>query len=194
MTNESPQTVRKYDGKVLLTSSTPPTGSDRIAEAAQNLSADYIINIQGDEPLIAGSVLDKVVDALNDPAVVMSTACSEFRNSDDIDNPNIVKAVLDKSGYAMYFSRSRIPYVRSGNKGEVHFYRHIGVYGFKKEFLLKYTSLERTPLEIAENLEQLRALEHGFKIKTIITEFEFIGIDSKEDLMKAEKILINRGL
>jgi 3-deoxy-manno-octulosonate cytidylyltransferase (CMP-KDO synthetase) len=186
--------VKKYGGRVLITSADPATGTDRIAEAASDLSkGDYIINIQGDEPFLSGEVIDMVVSALDDPGVVMSTACSLIKDQAQADDPNVVKVALDRTGNALYFSRSRIPYDRSGEAGAL-LYRHIGIYGFKRDFLMKFASLERSPLEKSEGLEQLRALEHGFKIKTVIVDAEFPGIDSEEDLFKAEELLGKRRL
>jgi 3-deoxy-manno-octulosonate cytidylyltransferase (CMP-KDO synthetase) len=183
--------VEEFGGDVVLTSSEHATGSDRVAEAARGIpDADPVVNIQGDEPFISGEIIDRVVSALDDPDVVMSTACSLFADPGDVDNPNIVKAVLDKNGFALYFSRSRIPFDRKGHAGLTDSYRHLGIYGFKRDFLMKFGSLERTPLEKAEGLEQLRALEHGYRIKTEIFEIDFPGIDSREDLVKAEALLL----
>ncbi len=184
--------VQKYGGQTIITGENHPTGTDRVAEAARDISADYVINIQGDEPFLAGEVVDKVVNALDDPATLMSSACSPIIDGIDADNPNVVKVVLDKASMALYFSRSRIPFVRDSRPGSLKIYRHIGIYGFKRDFLFKFASLERTPLEMAENLEQLRALEHGYKIKMTISNCDFLGIDSKEDLLKAEEIISKR--
>ena len=183
--------VQKHGGKVIMTGAHHSTGSDRVAEAALKISADYIINIQGDEPFLGEDVIDKVVEALDEPNVVMSSSCSPISDMADLENPNVVKVVLDKSNLALYFSRSRIPYVREDANYQ-RFFRHIGIYGFKRDFLFKFAQLPRTPLEIAESLEQLRALEHGFKIKMTISNCEFVGIDSPEDLHKAEEILAKR--
>ena len=188
-------TVKQYGGQVVMTSTDPATGSDRIAEAASGLSkGDYIINIQGDEPFLSGEVIDKVISALDGPDVVMSTACSLIKDQSQGDDPNVVKVALDRMGNALYFSRSRIPYDRSGEARVALLYRHIGIYGFTRDFLMKFRSLERTPHEESEGLEQLRALEHGYKIKTVIVDGEFPGIDSEEDLFKAEELLGKRRL
>lgn len=186
------ETVQEYGGNVIMTSGNHHTGTDRVAEAARGLSADYIINIQGDEPFLAGETVDKVVDTLDNPDILMSSACSILKDGDDADNPNVVKVVLDNTGMALYFSRSRIPYIRDGVQGSLKMYRHIGIYGFKRDFLFKLAALERTPLEIAESLEQLRALEHGYKIKMVISNCDFLGIDSEADLFKAEEIMSKR--
>lgn len=186
--------VEKYGGQVLMTSGNPPTGSDRVAEAASGLeSGEFIINIQGDEPFLSGNVIDRVISVLDDPEVVMSTACSPIKGQGEADDPNVVKVVMDQIGNALFFSRSRIPYDRSGEAGISQLYRHIGIYGFKRDFLMKFRSLERTPLERSEGLEQLRALEHGYNIKTVIADGEFPGIDSEEDLFRAEELLGKKG-
>lgn len=182
--------VREHDGKVILTSAEHITGSDRAAEAVAGLDdIDRVINIQGDEPFISTEVIDTVVGALDDPGVVMATACSKFSDPSCADDPDIVKVVLDKNGDALYFSRSRIPFERSGSCEVATLYSHIGIYGFKKDFLMTFAKLSRTPLEISESLEQLRALEHGYKIRTVIVKKEFPGIDSEKDLIKAEALL-----
>jgi 3-deoxy-manno-octulosonate cytidylyltransferase (CMP-KDO synthetase) len=186
-------TVRQHGGQVLMTSNDPPTGSDRVAEAASGLArGELIINIQGDEPFLSGDVIDRVISTFDDPNVVMSTACSLIEDRSHADDPNVVKVVMDKAGNALFFSRSRIPYDRSGEAGAAQLYRHIGIYGFRRDFLMKFRSLERTPLEKSEGLEQLRALEHGYNIRTVIVDGEFPGIDSEEDLFKAEELLGKR--
>ena len=190
--NRIADVVQKYGGRVIITGAHHPTGSDRVAEAASKISADYIINIQGDEPFLGKIVIDKVVDALDEPGMVMSSACSPIANDAEVDNPDVVKVAIDKASMALYFSRSKIPFVRDGSSNFQGFYRHIGIYGFRRDFLLKFAQLPRTPLEKAESLEQLRALEHGYKIKMIISYCDFVGIDSENDLHKAEEILIKR--
>jgi 3-deoxy-manno-octulosonate cytidylyltransferase (CMP-KDO synthetase) len=189
-------TVTKYGGKVIFTEGNFVCGTDRIASAIKGLDVDYVVNIQGDEPLIKPDTIDSVVGALlNNPGEVMSTACSVMEDPMQADNPNIVKVVLSQNGHALYFSRSRIPfwsaYDKTGSspKDSQPIYRHIGIYGFKAEFVRKYPTWKRTPLEIAENLEQLRALENGFPIKCVISNQEFLGIDTPEDLPAAEKRL-----
>lgn len=182
--------VEEFDGRVIMTSGEHPTGSDRAAEAVGKLGdIDLVINIQGDEPFISTEVIDSVVKALDDPGVVMSTACSIFSDPAEADDPNIVKVVLDRKGDALYFSRSRIPYGRAAEVAAARTYRHIGIYGYKRDFLMTFAALERTVLEKTESLEQLRALEHGYKIRTVIVEKEFPGIDSEMDLIKAEALL-----
>jgi 3-deoxy-manno-octulosonate cytidylyltransferase (CMP-KDO synthetase) len=185
--------VKEHGGHVIMTSKDHPTGSDRVAEAALSFpSGDIIVNVQGDEPFLSADIIDRIVAALDDSEVLMSTACSPVKTKFEEDDPNVVKVALDKNGNALYFSRSRIPYDRGGGTEQPVVYRHIGVYGFKKEFLLGFSKLERTPLEKIESLEQLRALEHGYRIKTVIVDGTFPGIDSEEDLFKAEELLAKR--
>jgi 3-deoxy-manno-octulosonate cytidylyltransferase (CMP-KDO synthetase) len=185
--------VQQHKGNVYFNSFRHETGSDRIAEAAADFEADYILNIQGDEPFLSGDIIDAVIGALDNPEVVMSSACSPLTTIGDADNPNVVKVVLDTSGDALYFSRSRIPYQRADAAAAVGLYRHIGIYGFKRDFLMKFASWGRTPLEVCESLEQLRTLEHGYKIRVVVVKSDFVGIDSPEDLARAEEILNKRG-
>ena len=185
--------VKQYKGNIYFNSFRHETGSDRIAEAAAEIEADYILNIQGDEPFLSGDIIDAVIGALDDPEVLMSSACSLLTTIGDADNPNVVKVVLDSKGDALYFSRSRIPYHRADESGAVGLYRHIGIYGFKHDFLMKFASWGRTPLEVCESLEQLRALEHGYKIRVVVVKTDFVGIDSPDDLARADEILNKRG-
>jgi 3-deoxy-manno-octulosonate cytidylyltransferase (CMP-KDO synthetase) len=188
------ETVTEYGGKTAITRGKFTCGSERVAAVAKDLKADIVLNIQGDEPLLSPEVIDKVAGRLIDNSkAVMSTACSTFLDTANVDNPDIVKVVLDKDGRALYFSRSRIPW-SVDNKGfessaPVDIYRHIGVYGFTPKFLQTFASLKRTPLETVEGLEQLRALENGYDIYCVICKHITLGIDTQEDLLKAEKIL-----
>ena len=168
------------------------SGTERIAEVIADVDVTIVVNIQGDEAFLSGQIIDKVVMALDDPETLMSTACSAIRTEFEAEDPNVVKVALDQHGNALYFSRSRIPYNRAGDHEPPVVYRHIGVYGFKREFLLKFHHLERTPLEKTESLEQLRVLEHGYKIRTVVVDGTFPGIDSEEDLFKAEELLAKR--
>lgn len=180
--------VRGFGGDVEMTSVLHASGTDRIAEVAGHLDADIIVNVQGDEPEMNASMIDQVIEALaEDQDAVIATLAHEIKNAAELANPNVVKVVLDNGGYALYFSRSQIPYIRDSkdpmNEPGIRFLRHLGIYAYKKDFLLQYAKLPSSPLEQAEKLEQLRALSNGYKIKVAITEYTSRGIDTREDLM-----------
>ncbi len=182
--------ISKNGGKAVMTGE-HETGSDRIAEAVQNIDCDIVINVQGDEPFLKKEPLKQLIDVFsNDDKKEVSLASLkiQLKESEEIQNPNNVKVITDNNGFALYFSRSVIPFHRELSY-DVKYYKHIGVYAFRKEALIKFSSLEMTPLEISEKLEQLRYLENGMKIKMIETDFVGIGIDTPEDLEKA-KLLI----
>lgn len=172
-----------------MTSINHKCGSDRIREVVdRHPEISYIVNLQGDEPLIEPSAIDEVARNVKEDANAdISTLVRVLKDKDEINNPNLVKCVRDKNGFALYFSRSKIPYERNPICGE--FYGHLGIYGYKREALIKMTSLEQTPLEKTESLEQLRALENGMKIKTSVVDFVPVGIDTKEDLEKFKSIV-----
>ena len=182
------QAVQQFGGKVVMTSSEHQTGTDRLAEVASKYAeVDVIINVQGDEPLIDPKVIDELArEFLNDTALQMASVMS-IMDTEDYQNPNAVKVVTDINNNALYFSRSLLPYPRVEGKANV--YKHIGIYAYKKDFLLKFAKLEPTPLEQSESLEQLRALENGYKIKMIKTKSKFIGVDSIEDLQTVNELL-----
>ena len=185
--------VEDFGGQPVMTSSEHRSGTDRLAEAASELAADFIVNVQGDEPLIRPEMIDQAIKILKDSKdaemATLASPISEIvaRKSDR------VKVVLDKNNLALYFSRSKIPYYREEDILDQNFLQHIGLYVYRKDFLLKYTKLEPTPLEKAESLEQLRALENGYKIKVGITEHHGPGIDRPEDLKEVSKILKDNG-
>ena len=181
--------VKKFGGKVCYTSPDQPSGTDRIAEVVNPIDVKIVVNIQGDEPMVKGIMIDNLISALlEDKEAQMATLVKRIEDSKEISNPNVVKVVVDKKGYALYFSRSPIPYMREeGDSFE--FYKHIGMYAYTKDFLFTYTNLPSSKLEHAEKLEQLRALEHGFKIKTVETEFDTIGIDTPDDLKRLKNII-----
>ena len=183
--------ARAFGAKAVLTSRDHASGTDRVAEAAANVTAEIIVNIQGDEPLIRPGIIDDLVTALTtDPACVVATVIKTIRGEDEAGNPNVVKVVVDAQGNALYFSRSAIPYDRDkAGTDKVWYYKHLGIYAYRKDFLLKFRNMPRSPLEQAEQLEQLRALEAGVKIKTVLTDIETIGVDTPEDLARVEKIL-----
>ncbi|MFC4688220.1 3-deoxy-manno-octulosonate cytidylyltransferase [Epilithonimonas pallida] len=182
--------ISKNGGKAVMTGE-HETGSDRIAEAVQNINCDIIINVQGDEPFLKKEPLKQLIDVFsNDDKKEISLASLkiQLKESEEIQNPNNVKVITDNNGFALYFSRSVIPFHRE-LAYNVKYYKHIGVYAFRKEALIKFSSLEMTPLEISEKLEQLRYLENGMKIKLVETDFIGIGIDTPEDLDKAKKLI-----
>jgi 3-deoxy-manno-octulosonate cytidylyltransferase (CMP-KDO synthetase) len=180
--------AKEFGAKAVLTSVHHPSGTDRIAEAVSKLKVDIVVNIQGDEPLIHHKVIDELTSILmNDPTYKMATVIKRIQNKEDISNPNVVKVVIDKGNHALYFSRAGIPFDRDQVKTD--YYKHLGIYAYQKEFLLNYKKLPKSKLEESEKLEQLRALEAGYKIKTILTDLETIGVDTAEDLQKVEQLL-----
>ena len=172
---------KDFGAEVEMTSSEHKSGSDRIAEVAErHPEIGYIINLQGDEPLIEESNIELVIrDVKADENTDISTLVREIKEEHEINNPNLVKCVFDVNNYAMYFSRSKIPFER--NKGKSKFYGHLGIYGYKREALFKMTKLAQTPCEMAESLEQLRALQNGMRIKVAVVENIPVGIDTMED-------------
>jgi 3-deoxy-manno-octulosonate cytidylyltransferase (CMP-KDO synthetase) len=176
--------VKKFGGIAVITRPTHRTGTDRIAEVAANLSCEIVLNVQGDEPLLDPETLEAVIEPLMaDPMLEMSTACVPISDRADYDNPNVVKVVKDRRGHALYFSRSPIPHFRIPDPASrIPVFKHLGLYGFRRNFLLKFATLPQTPLEKAESLEQLRALEHGYHIHTVETRHDSIGVDTPEDL------------
>jgi 3-deoxy-manno-octulosonate cytidylyltransferase (CMP-KDO synthetase) len=179
-------------GKAIRSIKEHESGSDRIAEAVENLDVDIVINVQGDEPFIDASPLAKVIEVFkNDTAkqVDLASLMREIKSEEEINNPNNVKVVVDQNGFALYFSRSVIPYPREKNVG-VRYMQHIGIYAFRKQALLDFYNLPMKSLEASEKLEQLRYLEFGKRIKMVETTHVGIGIDTAEDLEKARKMLL----
>lgn len=182
--------IAKNGGKAVMTGE-HETGSDRIAEAVQNIDCDIVINVQGDEPFLKLEPLQQLIDVFkNDDHKKISLASLkiELKEKSEIENPNNVKVITDNNGYALYFSRSVIPFHRELSY-DVKYYKHIGVYAFRKEALILFSKLEMKPLEIAEKIECIRYLEYGMKIKLIETHFVGVGIDTPEDLEKAKQII-----
>jgi len=179
-----------FGAEVALTSPKHPTGTDRLAEVAKKLkSASIILNVQGDEPDIAPSTIDRLAEALqDDPKLGMVTAANPLTNPANVQDPNVVKVVTDLAGRALYFSRSIIPYDRDG-RGGIKYLRHQGIYGYRRKVLLGFVKWKPTPLEQAEKLEQLRALEHGIAIGVIVVQRGSVGVDVPADLAKAERAL-----
>jgi len=181
--------AEQFGAKAVLTSKDHPSGTDRIAEAAESLDGDIIVNIQGDEPLIRHEVIDALIKALTDaPSCSMGTVIKVLEPGKELKDPNVVKVVVDGEMNALYFSRSVIPHDRDGDS-EVVYYKHLGLYAYRRDFLLGYKNLPKSNLEKAEHLEQLRALEFGYKIKTVVTDIDTIGVDTPADLKLVEKML-----
>ena len=186
------QAVKSFGGHVVMTKPSHPSGSDRVWEAAQSTDAALIVNVQGDEPFLPHEVIDDLIDAMHGPdAPAMGTVVLPCSRADIAANPNLPKVVLTSDDYALYFSRSMIPYLREGGE-ETEVYRHWGIYAYRRETLAKFVSLPEGRLERCEKLEQLRALENGIRIKVIKTSFDSIGIDTPDDLVRAQKFLARR--
>jgi 3-deoxy-manno-octulosonate cytidylyltransferase (CMP-KDO synthetase) len=175
--------ARGFKAMVRMTRDDHPTGTDRVAEVASADRAEYIVNIQGDEPLIDPNAIDAaILSLLPEPDIPMGTLKKRIEHPTEINNPNVVKVVTDFLGNAIYFSRSAIPYVR--DQQTATYFKHIGLYVYQRAFLLGYSEMTSGPLEQAERLEQLRALENGFKIRVVETEYDSLGVDTPEDLDK----------
>ena len=186
------QAVKAFGGHVVMTKPSHPSGSDRVWEAAQSTDAELIVNVQGDEPFLPHEVIDDLIDAMHGPdAPAMGTVVLPCSRADIAANPNLPKVVLTTDDYALYFSRSMIPYLREGGE-ETEVYRHWGIYAYRRETLAKFVSLPEGRLERCEKLEQLRALENGIRIKVIKTSFDSIGIDTPDDLARAQEFLARR--
>ena len=186
--------VKSFGGEVILTDKGHLNGTSRIAEVCEKIT-DYniIINIQGDEPLIEPDMINSLIEVFKEEQdLKMATLKHKLYNKEDIENPNFVKVVTDKNNYALYFSRSVIPYPRNENL-DIYF-KHVGIYGYKREFVLEYSQLESTSLENSESLEQLRVLENGYKIKVLETPFEIVGVDTQEELEKVRNYITEKGI
>ena len=183
------QEIIENGGYALMSKKQHESGSDRIAEAIEDLNVDIVVNVQGDEPFVKKELLQDLLSAFNNvfppENVQVASLMFELKEAADIENPNHVKVVTDKNNNALYFSRSVIPYLRNKNSTATY-YKHIGIYAFRKEALMNFTFWEMTPLEEAEKLEQLRYLENGIKIKMVITAAAPISIDTPEDFEKAK--------
>ena len=174
--------VKEFGGKVMMTSPDHPSGTDRLAEVALSYpDIDVIVNVQGDEPMIPPEVIDRLAQAFADDKDLNMATLKTLMGEEDYNNPNAVKVVTDQNGYALYFSRSLLPYPRN-RKADFKVYKHVGIYAYRRSFLLSYAAYEPTPLEQIEGLEQLRVLENGQRIKVLESKFQGIGIDTQEDL------------
>ena len=173
--------VERFGGVVRMTSADHRTGMDRLAEVAGDLRAGIIVNVQGDEPLVEPSAIAQMVDALSaDPSLEMATLRTPIRHDADYASPHVVKVVVDRHDNALYFSRSPIPFSRDGQPGVA--FKHLGLYAYRRDVLLRLAALPQSALERAESLEQLRALEHGIRIRAVETQYDSIGVDTPDDL------------
>jgi 3-deoxy-manno-octulosonate cytidylyltransferase (CMP-KDO synthetase) len=183
------ESVRRFGGQVRMTRSDHPSGTDRLAEVASAEQGDIFVNVQGDEPLIDPEAIDAaILSVLDDEKISMGTLMKRIADPTDILNTNVVKVVTDLTGHAIYFSRCPIPYERDGRSGEPLYFKHIGLYVYRRDFLLRYPDLTAGPLERAECLEQLRALENGFRIRVVETDYESLGVDTPEDLERVNRL------
>ena len=192
---EIKEVCETFTNKVIITKSTHQSGTDRIGEAISSIDCDIVINIQGDEPFIEPSLIEALVNSFSNSDISMASAMSKINNVKDLHNSNVVKVVTDLHNNALFFSRSLLPFPRDVKEISIakevlekyQFFRHIGIYGYRKEFLLHYVNMEQSSLEKIEKLEQLRALENCFKIKMIETDSSLMGIDTLEDYEEALK-------
>lgn len=188
--------VEEFYGKAVMTPKNLSSGTDRVAYVAEKIECDVVLNIQGDEPLINSSSLKNLITLFErEKDLKMGTLVVRLDDEEELKNPSIVKVVLDKDDYCLYFSRNPIPYLRDKEFKDHTFYKHIGIYGFNKEFLLEFTKMKRGKLEEAESLEQLRALENGIRIKAhILKRWNGISVDTKEDLIRVEEKIKREGI
>lgn len=188
-------TVKPFGGNVVMTRKDHKSGTDRIEEAIEKIGGDWdvVVNVQGDEPFVAKSQLDTICHCFDDATTQIATLGKPFTSMEAVNNPNSPKIVVDNQGFAMYFSRSVIPFVRGKEPAEwlqhYPFLKHLGIYAYRKEVLKEVTQLPQSSLELAESLEQLRWLQNGYKIKVGTTDVETVGIDTPEDLQRAEEFL-----
>lgn len=192
------ETVLSFGGKAVMTSTDHASGTDRIAEAAREMEYDIIVNVQGDEPLIRPEMIDEVIDVLDDSRASIGTLVTRIREAREIADPNVVKAVFDDEGFALYFSRAPIPFHRDEWKGldrvpafgaQAHVFKHIGIYSYRRDALIRMSGLPPSRLEQIEKLEQLRALVNGLRIKVRETVHETFGVDTPEDLERIARCL-----
>jgi 3-deoxy-manno-octulosonate cytidylyltransferase (CMP-KDO synthetase) len=182
--------VEDFGGTACMTATAHRSATDRLAEVAETVPCGIVVNVQGDEPLLDPAAIDAVIAPLREHSTIeMSTAARPLTDAADMQNPHVVKVVLDHEGFALYFSRAPIPYDRDGSAAAIARV-HIGLYGYRRDTLLRLAQLPPTPLECAESLEQLRALEHGIRIKVIDTAYHSIGVDTAEDLDRVRRLLL----
>lgn len=178
------ETCQRFGAEAWMTSPDHNSGTERVAEVAEKINTPVIINVQGDEPLIRGDMIDDLVATLQDESIPMATMTARIRDLDLLSEPNTVKVVVDKQDNALYFSRSPLPFQASD-----YFLQHIGVYGYQKDFLLEFHKIPPSRLEKAEKLEQLRVLEHGYRIKVVESSFPTLSVDEPEDIIRVEHFL-----
>jgi 3-deoxy-manno-octulosonate cytidylyltransferase (CMP-KDO synthetase) len=182
------KTAEKFGAEVVMTDSNVATGTDRISQVAESIHSDLVVNIQGDEPLINPPLIDELIQKLyDDLSLNITTAVYKTDTAEELNDPNVVKVVKSRDDFALYFSRSLIPYPR--NKEKLFFYKHLGIYAYRRGFLLSFSTLPPADLEEIEGLEQLRVLEYGYKIKVIESKVDSVGVDTPEDLEKVRKIM-----
>jgi 3-deoxy-manno-octulosonate cytidylyltransferase (CMP-KDO synthetase) len=179
------EAVEKFGGAVLFRKKHYECGTDRIADVVKDMDVDIVINLQGDEPLVKGEVLDQLIMVMKKEKPKMATLARKIESNEELHNPNVVKVVCDKKGFALYFSRALIPF----NATDSIALKHIGIYAFTRDSILEFTSLPQGDLEKVERLEQLRALEAGWKVKVVLTDKVFIGVDTPEDLKRVEEFM-----
>lgn len=185
---ELARAAKSFGGTFVMTSPHHQSGTERLTEVAANLEADVFINLQADEPLMNPSVIDDLISCMEeDPECLMATACIRLHDEHEFKNPNVVKVVKDQKGNALYFSRSPIPYDRE--KHETDFFKHLGIYAYRRDFLLKIPALKPSSLERREKLEQLKVLDNGFSIRVLETAYDSIGVDTEEDLKNVEHLM-----
>lgn len=181
------RTARSFGAEVWMTSPRHRSGMERVSEIAEKLDIPIVLNIQGDHPVVKGQIIDELIQALQPKSIPMATLVFKRKNLNLLSDRNIVKVVIDRHGYALYFSRSPLPF-----QPRDYFWHHVGIYAYQRDFLLNLCQLPLSRLEKTENLEQLRALENGYKIKTIETSFSCLSVDSPQDIIKVENFLKNK--
>jgi len=183
------EAVARFGGACVMTRPDHASGTDRIAEVARGLACDLVVNVQGDEPALDPAAIEAAVGPLAaDPAIVMGTLGAPIDAAADLQNPNTVKVLVDQQGFALYFSRAPVPFRREPGEALASVLRHIGLYVYRRDFLLTLASLPRTPLERLESLEQLRALEHGYRIRVVETAYTSVSVDTPEDLERVRRL------
>lgn len=180
--------VEGFGGRVQMTNPAHVSGTDRVAEVSRGLDCELVVNVQGDEPLIEPDMIQEALAPFTDPAIQMGTLCRRIDDASDFTNPHVTKVVLDREGHALYFSRTPIPHHRDPG-APLEAWKHVGLYVYRRRFLLEFARMAPTPLERLEALEQLRAIEHGVRIAVVETRHNSIGVDTPEDLEKVRRIL-----